>query len=91
MNDTSHAVAERVAEHHRQLTPLQRMRGAAAMFEAACVLVDASLPTHLDYSARRLARARRLYRDELPEAALLAHAEWRQEPDSTFTAITQTR
>jgi len=91
MKDTAVAMAKCVAEHHRQMTPEQRMRGAAAMFDAACALVDASLPTHLDRCARRLARARRLYRDELPEAALLAHAQWRQISESTITGNNETR
>jgi hypothetical protein len=76
MNDTSAAVAALVQARHAAMTPEERLRAASTLFETARTLVDASLPPELDAAARRLARARRIYGDELPTAALQAHAEW---------------
>ena len=76
MKDTSERFEALVADRHRQMTPEQRVRAAAAMFDAGRVIVDASLPPALQGSARRLAIARRLYGDSLPSAALAAHAAW---------------
>jgi hypothetical protein len=76
MSDTSPEVERMVAEHYQQMTPEERMRIAASMFETARVIVESSLPTTLTRRERRLAFAQRMYGDELPEAALLAFAEW---------------
>jgi hypothetical protein len=76
MIDTTPETAARVAAHHRGMTPEQRMLAAVSLFETACAIVDASLPADLSPAARRLARARRIYGNELPAAALKAHAEW---------------
>lgn len=76
MSDTSLEVERMVAEHYQQMTPEERMRIAASMFETARVIVESSLPTTLTRRERRLAFAQRMYGDELPEAALLTFAEW---------------
>jgi hypothetical protein len=49
---------------------------ADTWFETARASVLSSLPPGLGRREQRLAVARRIYRDELPEAALIAHAAW---------------
>lgn len=80
MNDTSPEIAAMVAERHSQMTPDERMRIASSMFDTARAIVESSLPVNLTRSERRLAYAKRMYGDELPEAALLAFAEWPEDP-----------
>ncbi len=65
-----------VAERHRLMTPDQRMRIASSMFETARAIIESSLPLNLTRRERRLAFDKRLYADELPDAALLAFAKW---------------
>jgi hypothetical protein len=77
MNDTSDALAQLVADHHRDMTPESRLHVAASLYETARMIVDSSLPQDLTWGERRLAIARRFYGDELPEAALIAHACYR--------------
>ena len=79
MNDTSPAMEKRLTEHYRCMSPEQRMRIASSMFEAARRIVASSLPPGLTRTERRLACVRRLYAGELPEAALLAYAQWTPE------------
>jgi hypothetical protein len=76
MNDTSTDMERLVNERYRQMTPDQRMRIASSMFETARKLIESSLPADMTRRERRLAFARRLYEGELPEAALLAFADW---------------
>ena len=76
MNDTSREMERMVTERYRLMTPDQRMRIASSMFETARAIVESSLPSNLTRRDRRLAFARRLYAGEMPEAALLAFAEW---------------
>jgi hypothetical protein len=76
MNDTSPKIEAMVDERYRQMTPEQRIKIAASMFETARAIVLSSLPSDLSRRDRRLAVARRFYAGELPEAALIAHAEW---------------
>ena len=76
MSDTSPEVERMVAQRYQQMTPEERMRIAASMFETARVIVESSLPANLSGRERRLAFARRMYGDELPEAAMLAFADW---------------
>ena len=76
MSDTSPAMERIVAERYRLMTPEERMRIAPSMFETARTIVESSLPPTLTGRGRRLAFARRMYDDELPEAALLAFADW---------------
>lgn len=65
-----------IDECYRQMTPDERVRIAASMYGSARAIVLSSLPPGLDRRERRLAFARRLYEGELPEAALIAYAEW---------------
>lgn len=76
MNDTSPEMEKMVTERYRCMTPEERMSIASSMFETARALVESSLPPDLNRRDRRLAFARRLYAGELPEAALIAFAEW---------------
>jgi hypothetical protein len=76
VNDTSPEMERMVAERYNLMTPEQRMRIASSMFETARAIVESSLPLTLTRRERRLAFARRLYAGELPDAALLAFADW---------------
>jgi len=76
MNDTSPKVQALVDEHYRRMTPDERVRIAASMFETARAIVLSSLPRGLSRRERRLALAKRFYAGELPEEALIAYAEW---------------
>lgn len=76
MSDTSPEFERMVAERYRQMTPVERIRIASSMFETARMIVESSLPIHLQGAQRRLAWARRMYSGELPEEALLAYARW---------------
>jgi hypothetical protein len=76
MNDTSAAISRIVADRHRSMTPTERCLAASSLFETARKIVESSLPNGLTLEQRRLAIVRRLYRDELPEAALIAHAKY---------------
>jgi hypothetical protein len=80
MNDTSPEVAALVAERHRRMTPEERMKIASSMFDTARSIVESSLPANLSRRERRLAYAKRMYGNELPEAALIAFAEWSEDP-----------
>jgi hypothetical protein len=77
MNDTSATVSQLVADRHRGMTPEERLHVAASLYETARIIVDSSLPPDLTREERRLAIARRFYGNELPEAALIAHAYYR--------------
>lgn len=79
MKDTSPKVQALVDEYYRRMTPDERVRIAASMFETARAIVLSSLPPGLSRRERRLAVAKRFYEGELPEAALIAHAEWPDE------------
>lgn len=80
MNDTSPEMERMVTERYRRMTPDERIRIASSMFETARKLIESSLPANMTRKERRLAFARRLYDGELPEAALLAFAEWTGSP-----------
>jgi hypothetical protein len=76
MNDTSDAVAKLVWERYRSMTPSERWLAASSLFETARAIIQSSLPSTLTAEQRRLAVVRRLYNGELPEAALVAHANY---------------
>jgi hypothetical protein len=76
MKDTSVAMADLVKERHRAMTPAERCVAAAAMFDAARVIVEASLSGNLTREERRIAVARRFHGEDLPEAALIAHSQF---------------
>ncbi|HMN47068.1 MAG TPA: hypothetical protein PKE27_20995 [Povalibacter sp.] len=65
-----------VDERYRRMTPDERIRIAASMYDMARAIVLSSLPPELSRRERRLAFARRFYAGELSEAALIAYAEW---------------
>jgi hypothetical protein len=74
MNDTSDHVARLVAERLAAMTPAERLQIASSMYETARSIIAASLPQSLTREQRRYAIAKRFYGNELPEAALIAHA-----------------
>ena len=76
MNNTSDEISMLVADRHRSMTPAERWLAASSMFQTAYKIVEASLPNGLTLEQRRLAVVRRLYQNELPEAALIAHARY---------------
>jgi hypothetical protein len=76
MNDTPAAIYKMVADRHRLMTPEQRWLAASSLFETARKIVESSLPSGLTVEQRRFAVVRRLYQNELPEAALIAHARY---------------
>jgi hypothetical protein len=76
MNDASAAILKVVADRHRSMTPAQRCLAASSLFETARKIVESSLPGGLTLEQRRLAVVRRIYQNELPEAALMAHARY---------------
>jgi len=74
MNDTTLEFSRLVAERHMGMTPEERLRAAADMFETARAIVESSLPAGLTTYERRLALIRRIYGSELPPAAQEAYA-----------------
>ena len=76
MNDTSAAISKVVVDRHRSMTPAERWLAASSLFETARRIVESSLPSGLAMDQRRLAVVRRLYQNELPEVALIAHARY---------------
>ena len=85
MNDTSAAISKVVVERYRSMTPAERWLAASSLFETARQIVESSLPSGLTIEQRRLAVARRLYKNELPEVALIAHAEYLHSSNSCLT------
>ena len=78
MNDTPEFIAKMVTDRYRSMTPTERCLAASSMYETARGIVESSLPTGLTLEQRRFAVVRRLYQNELPEAALAAHASYRR-------------
>lgn len=76
MNDTSAAISKMVDDRHRSMTPEERWLAASSLFETARKIVESSVPSALTMEDRRLVVIRRLYQNELPEAALVAHARY---------------
>jgi hypothetical protein len=76
MSDTPPEFEAMVNERYRRMTADERVRIAASMYDTARAIVLSSLPKNLSRRERRLAFARRFYESELPEAALIAYAEW---------------
>ena len=74
MTDTSATVAKIVADRHDAMGADERWRIASALFDTARAIVESSLPPDLSGPQRRAALARRLYGQELPEAAIIAFA-----------------
>jgi hypothetical protein len=80
VTDTSPDIERRVAAHYAALTPLERLEIASSMHQTALAIIASSLPPGLTREQRRYAIAKRMYGDELPEAALWAHAYWPGKP-----------
>ena len=75
MNDTSAVVERLVSERYAAMSPTERIRIAASLYESARAIIESSLPAGMTAEQRRYAVVKRLYGDELPEAALVAHAK----------------
>jgi hypothetical protein len=58
------------------MTPAERWLAASSLFETARAIIQSSLPSSFTVEQRRLAVVRRLYNGELPEVALIAHANY---------------
>lgn len=80
MSDTSDTVARLVNQRYAAMTPEERMRVAASLYETARAIVESSLPDGLTREQKRYAMAKRFYGDELPEAALMAYARYPEKP-----------
>ncbi len=76
MTDTSPDIERMVARRHAAMTSLERFEIACSMRQTAIAIIESSLPPELTRAERRYAIAKRLYGDELPEAALIAHANF---------------
>jgi hypothetical protein len=76
MNDTPDAISKIVLERYRSMTPAERWLAASSLFETARAIIQSSLPSSLTDEQRRLAIVQRLYKGELPEEALIAHANY---------------
>jgi hypothetical protein len=74
MNDTPANITRLVDDIYARMTPLQRFAVVSSLRQTAIALIEASLPASLPGRERRYAIAKRLYGDELSEAALQAHA-----------------
>lgn len=74
MNDTPDHIARLVADRYAAMTPAERVAIVVSLRRSAHAIVESSLPAGLTREQRRYAIAKRFYQDELPEAALLAHA-----------------
>ena len=74
MNDTAPDIERMVAARYAAMTPLERMSIVASMRQTAVAIIESSLPARLTREQRRYEVAKRLYGSELPEAALVAHA-----------------
>jgi hypothetical protein len=74
MSDTDPDFAAMVSAYYAALTPNERLEIASSMFDTARAIVDSSLPAGLSREESRYQFAKRMYRDELSEAALRAHA-----------------
>ena len=76
MNGIPPDVERRVAAHYAALSPYERMCIAANMRQTTIAIIEASLADNLTREQRRYAIAKRFYGNELPEAALIAHASY---------------
>jgi hypothetical protein len=76
MSDSTEQILRAVRERHAAMTPEERMRAAAAMYDVAVRIVDASIPVHVRGAERRYAVFKRIHGDSLPEAALRAAADY---------------
>ena len=67
-------VSAMIEARYLAMTPHERLKIASSMFDTARAIVDSSLAPGLSREERQYAIAKRIYGDELPEAALRAHA-----------------
>jgi hypothetical protein len=80
MNDTSPDIERMVAAHYAAMSPFERMSVVVSMRQTAIAIIESSLPGNLTREQRRYATVKRLYGSELPESALVAHANWAGDP-----------
>ena len=79
MSDTTAKFASLMERRYRSMGPEERIHIAASMFEVAREIVSSSLPRDMNARDRRMALIERLYKGELPEAALIAYSNWSAE------------
>lgn len=77
MNDTSVDMERMVAARYAAMTSLERLSIMVSMRATAIAIIETSLPPNLTREQRRYSVAKRMYGNELPEVALLAHATYR--------------
>lgn len=75
MTDTAEPIARMQREYYAAMSPEERMRIAASMYETARAIVASTLPTDATPAQARYAIARRFYGDDLTDAVLVAYAE----------------
>jgi hypothetical protein len=74
MSDSSEAMLRIVRARHAAMSPLERMRAAAGLYDVAVRIVDSSIPDHVLGADRRYAVFKRIHGDSMPEDALRAAA-----------------
>jgi hypothetical protein len=79
MNDTNPKIEHMLRERYAAMTSTERILIACSMRAKALAIIESSLPAGLSREERRYQIAKRFYGDELPEAALRAHAQFRSE------------
>jgi hypothetical protein len=78
--DTSPEFARIVAARYAAMSVQERYEIVSSMRQTAVAIIESSLPPGLTREQRRYAIAKRMYGDELPEAALWVHAYWPGKP-----------
>jgi hypothetical protein len=78
MRDTSREFERILRDRYAAMTSDERLQVVVSMRRTAIGIIESSLPPELTLEERRFAIAKRFYGDELPEAALRAHARYRR-------------
>jgi hypothetical protein len=79
LNDTPDHVSKLVSDRYAAMTPAERLDIVVSMRQSAREIVESSLPAGLTREQRRYAVAKRFYGGELPDVALMAHANFPHE------------
>lgn len=87
MTDTSPDIERRVAARYAAMTSLERFEIVCSMRQTAITIIESSLLPSLTRVERRYAIAKRLYGDELSEAALIAHANYFDLPNTGLPVL----
>jgi hypothetical protein len=87
LTDTSPDIERRVAARYAAMTSLERFEIVCSMRQTAITIIESSLRPGLTHVERRYAIAKRLYGDELPEAALIAYANYLDLPNTGLPVL----